>query len=90
MTPAPTPETLYAFGGSGYGNTEAEACNDAGINNRTFYSNCDSMSFGTGCYVYGDSGGSPLTGWPKIFMNFANWNLNTSTGQVTGASSQQC
>ena len=89
-TVTPPPPTLTSFSGCGRGNDVSEACTDAGINNRTFWSNCDSMNFGVNCIVYGDAGGSPLTGWSKIFMNSANWDLNTSTGQVTAASNPQC
>ncbi len=82
-------QTIFEFGDSGKGQTIGGACND--YPNSTLYSDCDSFSFGTGCTVYTDAGGtSPLTGFPFIFMNFANWDVNTVTGVVTGPSSQQC
>lgn len=95
-TPTPTPTAttpggLVSFGGCGRGDSVSESCNDAGINNRTFYSDCDTISFGVGCYVYTDpSGPTALTGYSNVFMNFQNWDINSSTGQVTAYSSVQC
>lgn len=90
-TPSPTlPGGLVSFGGCGYGNSVANACNDAIINNRTLYSNCDTISFGPGCYVYTDTVPNALTGYTHIFMNFQNWDVNSSTGVVTAYSSTQC
>jgi hypothetical protein len=83
------PPTTYTFTGCGRGNTVSEACSDS-VNNRTLFSNCNSSNFGVGCYVYGDNSGSPFTGYSNIFMNSANWDLNSSTGQVTAYSSPQC
>jgi hypothetical protein len=88
-TPAPTPAEYYSFSNCGRGNNDAEACNDAGINARTFYSNCDTGSLAIGCYVYVDNVGTPLTGYTHIFMQ-ANWYINSSTGQITGYSTEQC
>jgi len=92
-TPTPTPTLpggLVSYGGCGYGNSVAEACNDAIINNRTLYSDCDTISFGTGCFVYTDTVPTALTGYSHIFMNFQNWDVNSSTGVVTAYSSVQC
>jgi hypothetical protein len=90
VTPAPTPSEVYEFTGCGRGNNVSEACNDAGINFRTFYSNCTTGTFGIGCYVYVDTFPNPLTGYTNVFMNGASWDINSSTGQVTGYSSEQC
>jgi hypothetical protein len=89
-TPTPTVVTVTSFGGCGYGSTASGACNDAGINNRTLYSNCDGLSFGTGCYVYVDTFPNPLTGYDFVFINLSVWNINSSTGQITGLASEQC
>ena len=90
VTPAPTP-TIYSFGNCGRGSSVSDACNDAGVNSRTFFSNCDTGTFGVGCIVYLDAGGNtPLTGYSYIFMNGANWDINSSTGVVTMFSSPQC
>jgi len=90
-TPTPTPNPVYEFSFCGRGNSVSEACNDAALNSRTFYSDCNAPSFGVGCFVYTDSGGTtPLTGYTNIFMNGANWDINSSTGQVTAYSSVQC
>jgi hypothetical protein len=88
-TSTPTPTSFTQFGGSGYGNTVSDACNDALINNRTFYSNCDGLTLGVGCFVY-VSPGTPLTGYTNIFMNFTSWDINSSTGEITAVSSVQC
>ncbi len=93
-TPTPTitsSGTFSEFSFCGRGNSVSEACNDAALYSRTFYSNCNAPSFGVGCVVYVDSGGStPLTGYSHIFMNGANWDINASTGVVTAYSSIQC
>lgn len=89
-TVTPPPPTTYTFNGCGRGNDVSEACGDAGINNRTFYSDCDSGTFGVGCFVYVDTFPNPLTGYTNIFMNSANWDVNPSTGQVTAFSFPQC
>jgi hypothetical protein len=97
VTPTPTPTVtatlpggLTAYGGCGRGNNVAESCNDAGINNRTFYSDCNAGSFGTGCYVYVDTVPNALIGYTNVFMNGANYDVNSATGVITGFSSVQC
>jgi len=97
VTPTPTPTVtatlpggLTAYGGCGRGNSVADACNDAGINARTLYSDCDAGSFGVGCFVYVDTFPNPLTGYTNVFMNGACWDVNSSTGVVTAFSSVQC
>lgn len=95
-TAAPTtttttlPSGIYEFTGCGYGSSVAAACNDAGINNRTLYSDCNTGTFGVGCFVYVDTFPNALTGYTNVFMNGANWDVNSSTGQVTAYSSEQC
>jgi hypothetical protein len=89
-TPTPTEGGVTSFGGCGYGGSVAAACNDAGINSRTLYSDCDSGSFGVGCYVYVDTFPNALTGYTNVFMNGASWDINSVTGQVTAFSSVQC
>jgi hypothetical protein len=89
-TVAPPPITTYSFIGSGRGNDVYAACNDAGNNNRTLYSNCTSGTFGVNCYVYVDQFPNALTGYTNVFMNGASWDINSSTGQVTAYSSTQC
>ena len=91
-TPAPTPTStseLYQYNFCGYGQSVAEACNDAIFNSRTFQSECDTMSFGVGCLVRDDTG-IVVTGYSHIFMNGQNWDINSSTGVVTASSSTQC
>jgi hypothetical protein len=93
-TIAPTTTTtttaVTSFSGCGYGSTTAGACNDASLNNRTLYSNCNSGTFGVGCFVYVDTFPNALTGYTNVFMNGASWDINSSTGQVTAFSSEQC
>jgi hypothetical protein len=91
-TPTPTstpPTTVYEFTGCGRGSNADDACNDE-PNNRTFYSNCTTGTFGVGCVVYVDTTPNPLTGYNNVFMNGSTWDLNSSTGAVTSLSSQQC
>jgi hypothetical protein len=91
LTPTPTTASLFEYGFCGRGQSVSEACNDAGINSRTFYSNCDSSVFGPTCVVYEDSAGNvPLTGYSYIFMNGANWNIVDTTGVVMFYSTEQC
>jgi hypothetical protein len=89
-TLTPTSNTFeYLF--CGRGNGVSEACNDAAINNRTFYSNCDSSTFGAGCTVYEDLGGTtPLIGYTDVFMNGANWSIVDTTGIIAFYSPTQC
>ena len=94
-TIAPTTTTttisVYQYDNCGRGSTVGEACNDAVNNARTFYSDCNPSSFGAGCIVYLDSiPDVRLLGYPRIFMNGSNWDVNAATGVVTGASAQQC
>jgi hypothetical protein len=91
LVPTTTAALPTAFGGCGYGSSTAAACNDAGVNNRTLYSNCDGGSFGVGCIVYVDAAGNvPLTGYTNVFINSASWDINSSTGVITAYSSVQC
>jgi hypothetical protein len=89
-TPTPTPSPYTTYIDCGRGADTAEACNDAGINSRTFYSNCESGSFGIGCYVYVDQFPNALTGYARVFINGATWDINSSTGVITASSSVQC
>ena len=90
-TPTPTPGSYTSFGGCGYGSTSSGACNDAGINNRTLYSNCDNSTIGVGCIIYSDSGGTtPLTGYTNVYLALVSWDVNSSTGAITAVSSEQC
>jgi hypothetical protein len=88
-TPTPTPGPVTTYSGCGYGTTEGSTCNDT-ENNRTLYSNCDSLSFGINCYVYVDTFPNPLTGYNFVQINGETWDINNSTGQITGLSSEQC
>jgi hypothetical protein len=90
LAPTTTAAPLTSFGGCGYGSSTAAACNDAGVNNRTLYSNCDGGTFGVGCYVYVDTFPNPLTGYTNVFINLASWDINSSTGVITAYSSVQC
>jgi len=90
VTPTPTPSPYTTYTNCGRGANTSEACNDAGINNRTFYSNCDSGSFGVGCYVYVDQFPNALTGYNYVIINGITWDINSSTGAITALSSVQC
>jgi hypothetical protein len=93
-TPTPTPTAtpgpiLYSYDGCGRGTSPSASCND-NINYRTFYSYCDSGSFGVGCTVYVDIFPNQLTGYGYVYINGATWDVNTSTGVVERLSSEQC
>ena len=81
---------LTQFNNCGRGDTVGESCSDAVNNARTFFSDCNNTTFGVGCFVYSDSGGTPLIGFSNVFMNLSNWDVNPSTGVVTASSSTQC
>jgi hypothetical protein len=88
-TPTPTPIPLFTYTGSGYGNTPSEVCFDASENGgRTLYSECDTFEFGINCIVFEFS--NPLTGYNYVQMNGQTWNINSSTGQITGLATLQC
>ena len=89
-TPTSTPVPVESYLGSGYGNTTEGSCNDATFNNRTLYSNCNSGAFGPGCYIYVDTFPNALTGYSHVYMNGSTWEVNVSTGMVTGYSAEQC
>jgi hypothetical protein len=88
-TPSATPPSLTTYTGCGRGATESSTCADA-ANNRTFYSDCNSLSFGIGCYVYVDTFPNPLTGYNFVQINGATWAINSSSGIITGLATEQC
>ena len=81
--------SVYEFTGCGRGSNVANACSDAS-NNRTFYSDCTTGTFGVGCYVYVDTFPNPLTGYNNVFMNGSTWDISSVTGIITALSSEQC
>jgi hypothetical protein len=81
--------TYFAYTGCGYGFTESAAAGDATMNNRTFYSECNNLSIGPLCGVFLTGTGDPLTGYPKIFMNSMNYDVNEATGVIIGPSAEQ-
>lgn len=93
-TPTPSPVPYSEYTGSGYGSNTNAACNDASTANggsgRVLYSDCDSGSFNVNCYVYADDFGNALTGYNKVFMNAAVWDISSVTGRITAPSSTQC
>ncbi len=88
-TTTTTTTSLFQYNDGGRGNSVAAACSDAS-NMRTFYSNCSTLTFGIGCTIYIDTFPNPLTGYTNIFINGACWDINSSTGVITGFSSEQC
>jgi hypothetical protein len=77
------------YTGSGYGNTVYDAAVDASINNRTLYSTCNSLSFGSLCTVLVNSTGTPLLGYTVVYINFTAYDVNPGTGMVIGPSAVQ-
>jgi hypothetical protein len=91
ITPTPTPEPTFSYIGCGYGNTAEAACSNSSLNPQILYSNCDSFEFGLGCIIYVDTFPNALTGYSYVFINTSLWNVNPSTGVVTGfAPGEQC
>jgi hypothetical protein len=80
---------LNSYGGCGYGETIDQAANDAILNNRTLYSNCNSLSFYPLCYVYTDSNRTPLVGFSFVFINGSTYSINQLNGIITGYTSVQ-
>ena len=80
---------LNSYGGCGYGETIDQAANDAILNNRTLYSNCNSLSFYPLCYVYTDSNRTPLVGFNFVFINGATYSINQLNGIISGYTSVQ-
>jgi hypothetical protein len=79
---------IGAFGDSGVSNISvSDACSDAGINPKTLYSNCQTIS--AGCILYTDSTLQNVVSEIYVFHQGANWDLNGS-GVVIGLSSTQC
>jgi hypothetical protein len=83
---------IYAYTGSGRSNTnEGDACADAIINNRTFFSYCDLVSFGPGCVLYTNVAMTNiLLGYSFVYTNGANYDVNPATGAIIGLSAVQC
>jgi hypothetical protein len=80
---------LNSYIGSGYGDTISGAGNDATLNNRTLYSDCNSLSFGPLCFVYTDSNRTPLTGFNFVFINGSTYSINPSNGVISGYTPEQ-
>lgn len=79
----------FFFLGCGRGNSAGEACADAVANSRVFWSYCSSIAIG--CRIYtGHNLNVPLTGYSKIFIENANWDINPVTAILEGFSSEQC
>jgi hypothetical protein len=79
---------IGAFGNSGVSNISVfDACFDAGINPKTLYSNCQTIS--AGCILYTDSTLITVVNEIYAFHQGANWDLN-GFGVVIGLSSTQC
>jgi hypothetical protein len=93
-TSAPTttssPPPLTSYTGAGRGSSAGSACSDAGFN-RTFYSDCGPFDFGVGCTVYVSAVTyEKLLGYEFVYINDSNWNIQSSTGIISGLASEQC
>ncbi len=95
----PIPPAGTAYIGSGYdASTESGACNDAGVNNRTLYSELDNAAFSdnfgqgaVGSIVYVDPNlNTRLLGQAFVYMNQFTYNINATTGLITAKSTYQC
>jgi hypothetical protein len=80
---------LNSYGNCGYGETISAAVNDSMINNRTLYSDCNSLSFASLCSVYTDLNITPLTGFSFVFINGSTYSINPVNGIIIGYTSEQ-
>lgn len=76
--------TYYEYTGCGYGATISAALNDATINNRTLYSNCNSLSLGSLCNLFSDNLGTLLTGYQYVYINSEVYVVNQANGVIIG------
>ncbi len=87
-----TTTTLVAntFSNSGTSNiNEGGACSNATSDPTTLYSDC--VSIVPGCFIYINNTGTPLTGNAFIYTQCCgNFDVNTTTGEVTAVSAIQC
>lgn len=91
VTSSGSTPTVYAYTGSGYGNSSAEACTMANTAPVALTSTSDPSTFGVGSIVFTNPlGTNRLLGYTSVFMNGANWDLNPSNGVVIAYSSNQC
>jgi hypothetical protein len=91
VTSSGSTPTVYAYSGSGYGNSSAEACTMANTAPITLTSTSDPATFGVGSIVYTNPlGTNRLLGYVSVFMNGANWDVNPSNGVIIAYSSNQC
>ena len=84
-------DPIYTYVFCGYGNTANDAFYDAQLNNRTLYSNCNSLSLGTLCSVYTDEQRTPLSGYEYVYMNGLTYEIRPASGIIItiSAASQQ-
>lgn len=83
--------TITVYPSSGFGNSESTACSMASAGMTSLFSDSDTSEFGIGSVVYTNRfGTTKLTGYTKIFMNGANWDVDPVTGVVIAYSSDQC
>jgi hypothetical protein len=85
----PPPPPLTSYEGCGRGSSISNACSDAGFN-RLFYSDCGPFDLGVGCTVYVNTLYEPLIGYDYVYINGFVWNINNSTGMITGIAFEQC
>ena len=78
------------YTGCGRGNSASDACNDASIANRIFYSNIGPFDFAEGAYVYVDQYPNVLVGYDYVYINGATWTINNAQGYIIGYASEQC
>ena len=80
---------MNSYFNCGYGETIFQAENDAILNNRTLYSDCNSLSFASLCSVYTDLNITPLTGFSFVFINGSTYSINPVNGIIIGYTSVQ-
>lgn len=91
VTSSGSTPTVYAYTGSGYGNSSAEACTMANTAPIALTSTSDPATFGVGSIVFTNPlGTNRLLGYTSVFMNGANWDVNPSNGVIIAYSLNQC
>jgi hypothetical protein len=80
---------LNSYDGCGYGETISAAVNDANLNNRTLYSDCNSLSLYPLCFIYTDSNRTPLTGFSFVYINGSTFSINPQNGIIAAYTAEQ-
>jgi len=77
------------FTGCGRGTSTQEACTDKDTWNRTFWSDCSTLS--SGCTIYvDDAGTTPLLYYTHIYIDGISWRISQTNGKLQYVDVIQC